>query len=64
MFDGAQSQVLMAIVQWLQALGLPDWGHAAVSHTRPSWTAVQRPTRKLAKLVRTLSKGRISLAAA
>ncbi|CAK0785177.1 hypothetical protein CVIRNUC_008383 [Coccomyxa viridis] len=47
-----------------QALGLPEWGHAEVSHMRPSWTAVQRPTQKLAKLVRTLSNGRISLAAA
>ena len=51
-------------LQLLQALGLPEWGHAEVSHMRPSWTAVQRPTQKLAKLVRTLSNGRISLAAA
>ena len=56
------SQCLM--VTTTQALGLSDWGHPEVSHVRPSWTAVQRPTRKLAKLVRTLSKGRISLAAA
>ena len=54
----------MAMLRLLQALGLPEWGHAEVSHMRPSWTAVQRPTQKLAKLVRTLSNGRISLAAA
>ena len=55
---------LTVLLQLLQALGLPEWGHAEVSHMRPSWTAVQRPTHKLAKLVRTLSNGRISLAAA
>ena len=55
---------LRSILHLLQALGLPEWGHAEVSHMRPSWTAVQRPTQKLAKLVRTLSNGRISLAAA
>ena len=59
-----QMSWLRAILHLLQALGLPEWGHAEVSHMRPSWTAVQRPTQKLAKLVRTLSNGRISLAAA
>lgn len=54
----------MRCMPWLQALGLPDWGHADVSHVRPSWTAVQKPTKKLASLVRSLSNGRISLAAA
>ncbi len=43
----------------LQMVGLPDWGHAEVSFSRPRWPMTRHNTPRLARLARSLSSGRL-----
>ncbi|EIE21800.1 hypothetical protein COCSUDRAFT_66687 [Coccomyxa subellipsoidea C-169] len=42
-----------------QMVGLPDWGHAEVSFSRPRWPMTRHNTPRLARLARSLSSGRL-----
>ena len=44
----------------LQVLGLPDYGHADVAHSRPRWPLAHHAAPKLQRLARSLSKGRLA----